>query len=361
MTFDRLVGIGLCIAVASLGASAQTVDRPRTAPATNQQSTLTTPSGGVLPWRRVETRTESAGRRIVTETVERQNVEGVFRPCEQTRTETVVSGSAATTTRELFGVGDAGQRTLLERTRSEEKTFADGSTSLVETTWAPDVTGGLGVVARLLEEVRVTSPTAKRIDTTILRPGVNGALEPTERSLTIERQLGPDVLRSETTRSLRDVNGRFQTDETRTRQLRTTGPSDSVEEETVLRRDEAGKLTVSERTVVRSSEARGRQETIRESFSVGGDGVNESDRRLKLRERVRTITTPVAGGDEVAEDIEARPAGAPNEPMRLTRRTVETVRRADRGRVETVTEVFELDANSRLVLIARETRESTHP
>jgi hypothetical protein len=50
---------------------------------------------------------------------------------------------------------------------------------------------------------------------------------------------------------------------------------------------------------------------------------------------------------------------APDDPLRIVRRTIETVRRTGAGRWETNRQVFERDPNNRLVLTISETGETT--
>jgi hypothetical protein len=48
---------------------------------------------------------------------------------------------------------------------------------------------------------------------------------------------------------------------------------------------------------------------------------------------------------------------APNDPMRVVRRTVVSVRRAGPDRWQTERQVFDRDVNGRLVLVAKDTEE----
>ena len=168
-----------------------------------------------------------------------------------------------------------------------------------------------------------------------------------ERIQQTERQVGPDVLRTDSTRSVRDVNARFQRTEERSQEVRTTGRHEHLEEETVHRLDADGKLSLSERNVIRRSMANGQDQTVKETFSRNIlEALMRSDNRMELSQRVRRTTTIAAdGGGQTIEEVEARNPVSPNEPMRMVRRTVETIRKVNAERWQTERQVFVLDVN----------------
>lgn len=363
MSVERLAGIGLWIAITSIGVAGQAQNEsatqgPRAPRATSIVSTY--PSSDRVPSRRMETRSESEGREAVKETIEILNPEGRFGPSEETTTETVVTGRTVVTRRDVFGFVGTGQRRLLETMRSERENLADGTSRIIQNTWAGDLNGKIGLTERQIQHTRSVSRDVKQTDTSIFRPAINDVLQETDRVLTTERQVGADLLRIETTRFIRDVNGRFIPIETRSRELRTSGPSQSVDEETIQYLDEGGKLTRVERNVVRRSATNDQRQMVTETLSTDVRGVIVSDRRPELSQRIRATTTSLSdGGERTVEEVETRSAVSPNEPIRVTQRTIETTRQIDSERWETLKDVFTLDVNGRFVLAVNERKEST--
>jgi hypothetical protein len=77
-----------------------------------------------------------------------------------------------------------------------------------------------------------------------------------------------------------------------------------------------------------------------------------------LSQRVHRTTTATAdGGRYTVEEVEGRSGVAPNDPMRVIRRTVTTVRQIGTDRWVTERQVFERDVNGRLRLVINETEE----
>ena len=84
-----------------------------------------------------------------------------------------------------------------------------------------------------------------------------------------------------------------------------------------------------------------------------------SDSRDGLSRRIRVSSTVTAdGGRNTIEEVEERNPVAPNDPLRLVRRTVTTVRQIGPDRWSTERQIFERDQNGRLVPIATETEET---
>jgi hypothetical protein len=362
MTLERIVGVCFWIVITSAAATGQqaggTTDQAPQPPATSVIE-RTYPSGDLTPWRRVQTRSASDSRDIVIETVETLGVDGKLEPIQEIKTETIRTGPNTATRHDVFGLDGQRQRTLLERTQSEQEISADGNTSTVQNGWVSDLNGRLGLTSRQIEKTRSIAPDIRQSDTTLLRPGMNETLRESERTEYTERQISPTVVRRDTTQLVRDVNGLWQSTETRSRELRELGSSERLEEEMIRRRDMNGKLTVSERSITRRSEANGREDVVIETYAQNAEGFLRSDTRLGLSHRVRTSTTATAdGGRYTVEEVEARSQVAPSDPMRVIRRTVVTVRKIDPDRWATERQVFELNVNGRLVPVVTETEET---
>jgi hypothetical protein len=359
MSIKHLARVGFWIVIASVVAVGQQRDNsagPGSKAPAEGAVTRTNQDGSGTPSRRVETRRESGGREVRTETVETPDSEGRLKPAGETVTETSRRTPNVTRTkRDVFDIAP-GQRTLLETVESEQEVRPDGSSRTVESTWTPDSGGRLGLTSRQVEETKSSADT-KQTDTAIFQPGVGAALQESERIQKMERQVRPDLLRTSITRSVRDANGRFQRTEETVQEVRTIGPSQYLEEETVQRLDSDGKLTLSERNVIRRSVANGQDQTVKETFSRNLSGaLMRSDNRPELSQRVRTTTTTTAdGGGQTVEEVEARNPVSPNEPMKMVRRTVETLRKVTADRWQTERQVFVRDVNGRWVVATSET------
>jgi hypothetical protein len=365
MTIEHLASVGFWIVIASAVTIGQQRDQsagPGPKAPAEGAVIRTSPDGSALPSRSVETRRESGGRELRTETVETPDSDGRLKPSGETITEaTRRTPNVMHTKRDVFTYNAPGQRTLLETIESEQEILADGNSRSVQSTWAPDSSGRLGLTSRQVQQTKSIAPDVKQTDTAVFRPGAGDGLQESERIQLTERQVRPDLLRTDSTRSVRDMNGRFQRTEERSQEVRTIEPSRHLEEETVQRLDADGKLSLSERNVTRRSVENGRDQTVKETFSRNIAGaLMRSDNRMELSQRVRRTTTIAAdGGGQTIEEVEARNLVSPNEPMRMVRRTVETVRKVNAERWQTERQVFILDVNGRWVLATAETGQQT--
>jgi len=322
--------------------------------------TRTFPAGASAPSRWVETRRESGGGVVRTETVETPDSDGRLTPSAETIIETSRKApNVVHTKRNVFGYFASDQRSLLETSESDQEISSDGSSRIVESSWNPDSNGHLMLTSRQIQQTKAVTADVKQTDTAVFRPGTDNALQESERIQQMERQVGPDVSRTDTTRSVRDVNARFQRIEERTLEVRTTGLQ-RVEEETVHRLDADGKLSLSERNTTRRSTTNGQDQSVTETFSRDIGGLIRTDNRLELNQRVRKTTTIAADGSgQTIEEVEARNGVSPNDPIRMIRRTVETIRRVGAERWQTERQVFVLDVNGRWILAAAETGNAT--
>ena len=356
MTPRLTVGLSFWIVVTSVVAGAQQrSDTGSPPPASTTVTERTYPSGGVLPLRRVERRTESGGRKILIETVETPGVEGTWEPAE----EVVTTKTTTHTQQDVFQFDFDRQRKLAETTQSEE-THANGRTRNVQRTWVADLDGRLTLSSRYVEETTVTSPGVRQSDATLSRLYVDGSLREAERRESTEQQLSSAVVRHDSTYLVRDPNGRWLPTETRSGEMHGIGSAERVEEETIQRQNLNGALVVSDKVVTRTSESNGENRVVIETYSQGAEGFVRSDSHLALWQRVRRSTTASAdGGRNTVEEIEARNPDAPNDPMRIIRRTLVTVRSVAAGRWVTERQIFERDLNGRFVLVTHEMEDTT--
>ena len=351
-SIPRTAGVVL-LSMVPLSAAPQ-AGATQTRPPSASSSTIERSSATAVPSRSTQTRTESNGREVVTETTELPGPDGKLRPSLQTTTETVRTGADSTTKREVFTTDAQGQRRLVETKQTEAQTLADGASRSVANTFVPDVNGRLGLSIREVQETKSVAPNVKQTDTSIYRPGINEPLRESERLQQTERKVSAEVTQNESTRLLRDGSGRWQTTETRNQEVRTTG-SERVEEETVHRANASGTLELSERKVTQHSKSNGQDQTVTEVYTTNVGGVfRRSGNRMELDQRVRITTAAADGGQQTIREVEGRNPIAPNEPLRVVERTVETRRQVGPDTWEVQRQVFARDGNGRLVPVLTE-------
>ena len=282
-------------------------------------------------------------------------------PRQEVVTDTVNAGSSKQTRNDVIGIDERGQRRLVETTESTQETLPNGRSRTVATTSAPDANGRLVVASRYTEETTTTASGRRETVGIVLLRGVDGALQESRRTESTEREVSPGLVLGESTARVRGQSG-WETAEVRSLEKRTLGPGESREDETIQRKDTSGRLTVSERNVTRRSEANGRKVEVTETFGDNGQGSTRPATPMGLSQRVTKTTTAAAGGgSSTVEEVEGRNLAAPNEPMRVVRRVVETVRTLGSDRSETQRQVFERDPNGRMVLVSSNTNTSQPP
>src|SRR4051812_8062116 len=360
MATERIAGICFCVVFTSAVATAQQpTNAAGQAPAASiTEHTYAAGDGG--PWRRVQTRNESGGREVIVETWELPDVEGRLSPVRETVTGTMrTSAGTALSTRDVFGFNLDRKRQLVETTDSRQEILAGGDSSIVHDTWVPDLNGRLALTSREIERTRAAAPDVRQTETTFLVPSLNERLAEIDRVVDTERRLSGTVVQRDSTHLLRDVNGRWQPTETRRGEIREAGPAERVEEETIQQRDINGNAFIVERTVTRRAHADQQDQVVIESYAPYASLWPRSDRRLVLRERVHLTTTATADGRRTVEEVEGVSLVAPDDPMRVVRRTVATVRQVGPNRWLTERQVFERDVNGRLRLVMESTEEQT--
>jgi hypothetical protein len=315
-------------------------------------------SSGRLPWRLLRTTNQTGDRDTTTETEQLPDLDGRMAPVRETVVEVIRAGRIVRTSSTTFELGLSGQRRLAETRESTEDSSADGGVHATNTTRRSDVNGRLAITERVTED-RAITPGARRIERTLDRPDLNGQLRPAQRTEHTERLIAPQTVRAATTEWHMDVNNRWQVSEVRNRDVRSIGAMEDTEE-TRLERDLNGTLWERERLVSRLTNQNGQEQLLIERFTNDGRyPVGSSLRRTPSSRILRTATARADGGREIVEDVEERSPVAPDDPLRIVRRTIETVRRTGAGRWETNRQVFERDPNNRLVLTIVETEDTT--
>jgi hypothetical protein len=137
----------------------------------------------------------------------------------------------------------------------------------------------------------------------------------------LAQQSGGTVTETVTTRGKPDVNGR-----------------EAMSEKVVTHR---ARTSDEERVVI---------ETYSPSMAAG---------RLALSQRVERVTTVTDDGSQTVEETAEPNPVAPADPMRIVQRSLTTVRRSGNGSFVIEQQVFERDGNGRLVLVRKQTSQTS--
>jgi hypothetical protein len=345
------------ILIATFVQEAAAFQKPKGPPTTFASSSVeqSFAGGAAVPTRRTQTRTESNGREVVTEVTETVGVDGKMKMSLETTSETTrKSPNTTQTKREVYSPDGQGRRRLVETTQIESQKLTNGASRSVADTYANDVNGRLSLSGREIQDVTAPSANVTQTTTTVFRPGINEPLTEAERFQKTENKISKDVTQTESTWLIRDGNGRWQTAETRSEDVRVTG-NERVSEETVRRANANGALTVSEKTVTRQSKSNGKDETLTETYAENLEGIASAPGKLQLSQRVRsTTTTAPDGSQQTIREVEERNPVAPNGPMRVMTRTVDTTRQVGPNQWEVQRQVFAIDGNGKLVPVLTE-------
>ena len=121
-----------------------------------------------------------------------------------------------------------------------------------------------------------------------------------------------------------------------------------------MRRDLHGRDAVSEKVVTHRARTNDGERVVIETYLP----FMYVD-RLELNQRVRRVTTVTQDGSQTVEETEERNPVAPSEPLRVVQRSVTTVRRSGTDSYVTERQVFERDGNGRLVLVRKQSEQTS--
>ena len=122
----------------------------------------------------------------------------------------------------------------------------------------------------------------------------------------------------------------------------------TVTEAVTTRRDLNGKDAVIEKVVTHRTRFGDEERIVVETYLPATE-----EGRLRLSRRVGRISTMRDDGGETVEETAEHNPAAPGEPLRITRRSVTTVRTTGAGSSVVERQDFERDLNGRLVLVDR--------
>jgi hypothetical protein len=125
--------------------------------------------------------------------------------------------------------------------------------------------------------------------------------------------------------------------------------AETVTETVTTRRDLNGRDAVSEKVVTHRARTDDEERVVIETYLpfIYAD-------RLELNQRVRRVTTLTQDGSQTVEETEERNPVSPSQPLRVVQRSVTTLRRSGTDSFVSERQVFERDANGRLVLVGKQ-------
>ena len=128
----------------------------------------------------------------------------------------------------------------------------------------------------------------------------------------------------------------------------------TVTETVTTRRDLNGRDVVSEKVVTHRDRTKDEERVVIETYVplIYGD-------RLELDRRVSRVTTVSQDVRQTVEETTERNPATPSEPLRIVRRSVTTVRRSGTDSSVSERQVFEPDGNGRLVLVRKESEQTS--
>ena len=119
-------------------------------------------------------------------------------------------------------------------------------------------------------------------------------------------------------------------------------------------RDLNGKEAVSEKVVTHRDRTNGEERVVIETYLPSIEAG-----RLALSQRVQRVTTVTDDGSQTVEETAEPNPVAPAEPMRIVQRSLTTVRRSGSDSYVTERQIFEPDGNGRLVLVRKQTEQTS--
>jgi hypothetical protein len=130
--------------------------------------------------------------------------------------------------------------------------------------------------------------------------------------------------------------------------------SETVSETLSLRPDLNGREAVEQKMVTHRARSNNEERVVIETYLP----LEYAD-RLALTRRVRRVTTVAQDGSKTVEETEARNPASPSEPLRIVERSVTTVRRSGSDSYVSERQVFQPDGNGRLVLVSKESEQTS--
>jgi len=311
----------------------------------SQQST----SGNLNPLRSRESHTETDGRTVDKQAVERMGPDGRYVPYLDVERESVKVDADTTRTIERTYVRDPdGNRTLQQVIQQETRSYRDGEQKVTRSVSSMDANGALQVVRRENSDSRQISPNVRETKTTVLSPDLNGGLAPVAQVQERETKTGEHSSRFKKSTLLPDGNGSWQVSEVREGTLQGEAGKDQVRDEKVSRPDGNGNLSVVERTVTKESAgAAGEMRHTTDKYAMDIPGTS-SDGRLRLAERTVTVQQTNGATRQTMQRTQDANAANPWDGMQTTGETIDIVRPGVSGSSQQKTTTLSVDSKGSL-------------
>jgi hypothetical protein len=342
------------------GSDSSTGDTNKSWSSTSEQQSA---SGNVNPTRSSIQHTESKGRTVDTQTLERIGMDGKYVPYLDVERESVkVDATTTRTVERTYGRDPDGQRKLMTVTEEETRSLPGGEQKVVRNVSNPDLNGGLQLVRREIQDTRQTSAKTQETRTTVLSPDVNGGLKPSMQIEEHQTKSSDHAVEFKKSTLLPDGAGNLQVMEVRQGTIKEEGTQGKTTEESVLRPDADGKLAVVERTVSKEAEsAPGEKHETVETYSTAVPGA-AADGSLHLTQRVTTVQRKRADGGQMTEQrVEERNPGNPGDSPRVTQKVIDIVRPGISGPANEKRTTLSLDSTGSLGVVWVDTGKTDNP
>jgi hypothetical protein len=264
-------------------------------------------------------------------------------PVEIEQEEVKVDAQTTRITRRVFNTSVNGERLLTGTVVEEIKKMPGERVRAVRTTSIKDLNGRLSPVQQNVQEIAPSGMDAFQVTRTRLVRGDGGGFVEEERILQTERRKGEQNVEIDRIRYVPDLNGKWSAAERRISQ--NTVSKDSTEtNEQVYKYDINNRLTLTRQ--IESTERKDlKGQTHRQSESYTAD----LEGKLQLSGRMTMLQTPLEGDrQKTTEIIEEADSAAPNEGLKLVRKTVEDLQILSPNEMEKHLEVFEPDVNGKM-------------
>jgi hypothetical protein len=329
------------------GSDTSTSDSNQSWSASSEQRSA---SGNLNPTRSNTKHTESKGRTVDTQTLERIGMDGQYVPYLDVERESVkVDATTTRTVERTYGRDPDGQRKLMTVTEEETRSLPGGEQKVVRNVSNPDLNGGLQLVRREIQDTKQTSAKTQETRTTVLSPDVNGGLKPTMQIEERQTKSSDHAVEFKKSTLLPDGAGNLQVMEVRQGTIKEEGTQGKTKEESVLRPDADGRLAVVERTVSKEAEsAPGEKRETVETYSTAVPGA-AADGSLHLTQRVTTVQRKRADGGQITEQqVQERNPGNPGDSPRVTQKVIDIVRPGLSGPASEQRTILSLDSTGSL-------------
>jgi len=351
-----------CLLVAVL--SAQTATPSNSSPQSwKETSAQQSPSGNLSPTRTRASHSESGGRTVDKQTVERLGPDGRYEPYLDVEREQIkVDANTTRTLEQTYDRNSEGVRTLRQQVVVETHTLAGGEQKTVRSTSNPDANGSLQVVRREVSDQKQIDANVQETKTTVLSPDLNGNLAPVAQVQERQTKTGEHSAKFKKSTLLPDGNGGWQVSEVHEGVVRGSGTGDQTRDERISHADLNGNLAVSERTVTKDQQtANGEGQSTVEKYEPNIPG-SSADGGLRLTQRYTTVQQRSAGGSKTIQQTQQVNPANPSDGMRVTGKTIDIVRPAADGTTRETTTVLAPDSKGDLgVVWVDTTRKDSQP